>query len=348
MGYIQATQDLDIIPQVVTVSQAWSGWNDEGSIWKIPPAEFRTLLQAAKDFIEQNIPEEQLGRRTLILDNWNEWGEGHYIAPYREYGFGYLDAVREVFSDAPDEHLDLIPEDLGMGPYDQAYRDWLSRTRELRSLMCRKITRPGALEGLVAWWSFDEDPGTPVVLDYAGNRLGGRIYDATRAPGRDGSALVCDGGAVTVEHNPLLFPEEQMTLECRVYTETPDQQDNWIVNCVFTHGNTGYRLGVSDGEPCFAVPQGSWSHHLHASEPLPLGRWVHLAGTYDGQAVRLYVDGELQGTMERTGPINPVENGPLILGSYQQGHTAFFRGLVDEIRLYNRALTGSEIQGLAR
>jgi hypothetical protein len=81
---------------------------------------------------------------------------------------------------------------------------------------------------------------------------------------------------------------------------------------------------------------------------LPLGRWVHLAGTYDGQAVRLYVDGELQGTMERTGPINPVENGPLILGSYQQGHTAFFRGLVDEIRLYNRALTGSEIQGLAR
>ena len=58
----------------------------------------------------------------LLLDNWNEWGEGHYIAPHREFGFGYLDAVRNVFSDAPKQHVDLLPEDLGMGPYDKAYK----------------------------------------------------------------------------------------------------------------------------------------------------------------------------------------------------------------------------------
>ena len=43
MESIRKTQELDILPQVVTVSQAWSGWQDEGTIWKIPPPQFETL-----------------------------------------------------------------------------------------------------------------------------------------------------------------------------------------------------------------------------------------------------------------------------------------------------------------
>ncbi len=70
-----------------------------------------------------------LGSKMLLLDNWNEWSEGHYIAPHREYGFGYLDAVREVFSDAPKNHVDLLPSDVGMGPYDQAYKRQVSPRR---------------------------------------------------------------------------------------------------------------------------------------------------------------------------------------------------------------------------
>jgi hypothetical protein len=121
MEQIQKTQALGILPQVVTVSQAWSGWNDEGSIWKIPPREYRTLLTKAKDFVA-TLPREELGSRMLLLDNWNEWGEGHYLAPYREYGFGYLDAVRRVVSDAAEPHVDLLPDDVGLGPYDSAFK----------------------------------------------------------------------------------------------------------------------------------------------------------------------------------------------------------------------------------
>ncbi len=128
MNNIITTQKLDILPQVVTVSQGWSGWRDEGSIWTIPPTEFETLLRQAKGFIEK-LPKEQLSGRMIILDNWNEWGEGHYLLPYTEYGFGYLDAIRKVFSDAPAEHTDLIPEDIGMGPYETLYREWLAKKR---------------------------------------------------------------------------------------------------------------------------------------------------------------------------------------------------------------------------
>ena len=119
MHYLDEVQKhREIMPQIVTLSQGWSGWKDEGSIWKLPPADYENLLRRGKEFIEKNIPKDELGSKMLILDNWNEWSEGHYIAPYREYGFGYLDAVRRVFADAPEEHEDLIPEDIGMGPYD--------------------------------------------------------------------------------------------------------------------------------------------------------------------------------------------------------------------------------------
>ena len=150
MDYIRKTQELNILPQVVTVSQAWSGWHDEGSIWKIPPPQFETLLREAKDFTA-TLPQEQLGSRMLLLDNWNEWGEGHYIAPYREYGFGYLDAVRSVFSTAPEKHCDILPEDIGRGPYDSEVRTHFEtlaqkeRVASERAVTSRRSRRAGCV-----------------------------------------------------------------------------------------------------------------------------------------------------------------------------------------------------------
>lgn len=129
MVSIRRTQDMGIIPQVVTVSQGWSGWRDEGSIWAIPPFIFETLLRQAKAFVE-TLPKDELSGQMLLLDNWNEWGEGHYLEPCTEYGFGYLDAIRRVFLNAPASHQDLIPEDIGMGSYETSYRNWLREQRQ--------------------------------------------------------------------------------------------------------------------------------------------------------------------------------------------------------------------------
>ena len=344
MDYIRKTQQLGILPQVVTVSQAWSGWRDEGSIWKIPPPEFATLLRQAKDFIG-TLPSNELGSKMLLLDNWNEWGEGHYLAPYREYGFGYVDAVRKVFSDAPEPHVDLIPEDVGMGPYDAAYKKHTQITEEKRLLLSKKATKPGATEeGLIAWWAFDEEKDSPVALDYAGHRLGGTSREATRTNGLDGSALVCDGGCVQVENHRLLSPTNALSLECWVKTDAAGQDNNWFVNRVYAGGtSTGYRLGVLGGKPCFEVPQKEFSHHLQASTLLPTGRWVHIAGTFDGKLMRIYMDGEERGTMERPGPVKPNDF-RVCLGSYEAGHRAHFTGLLDEVKLYSRALSGAEVR----
>ncbi len=347
MQNIHKTQELGILPQVVTVSQGWSGWRDEGSIWKIPPADYKTLLRKAKQVIA-TLPPDQLGSKMILLDNWNEWGEGHYIAPYREFGFGYVDAVREVFAHAPGPHVDLIPEDIGMGPYDTAYRAHRQRAEALRKLGSKRVFKTGAPErGLIGWWAFDEEPDNPIALDYSGNRLGGKLCDAGRAQGIDGNALVCQGGCVVVASHHRLSPTTGLTIACWVRTDTAGQRNQWFVNRVFSGGtSTGYRMGVVDGKPCFEVPQTSWSHHLTADTALPTGRWVHLAGTFDGKTMRIYVDGQERGAMDRPGPVKPNAF-HLCLGNYELKHAAHFVGLLDEVKLYDRPLTAEEVRDQA-
>ncbi len=344
MGYIKKTQEIAGIPQVVTVSQAWSGWADEGTIWKIPPRDFETLLTQARDFAT-TLPKDQLGSRMLLLDNWNEWGEGHYLAPYREYGFGYLDAVRKVFAPNSPEPVDLLPADIGMGPYDTAFHQHQAREERLRTIGSQKVTKPGANEpGLIAWWAFDEPADSPVALDYSGNRIGAEVRKATRAAGIDGRALVCDGGCAVVASRSQLSPTDGVSIECWVKTNEAGQGNTWMVNRVYSGGtDTGYRLGIVGGKPCFEVPLTEFSHHLMADIDLATGRWVHIVGTFDGKRERIYVDGEPHGAMDRPGPVKP-STFKVTLGNYEENHAAYFRGLLDEVKLYDRALTPDEVK----
>jgi lysophospholipase L1-like esterase len=81
------------------------------------PEFFKRHLQDAREFLETNSTNSRL-LPSVLIEAWNEWGEGSYIEPHKEFGFGYLDAIRDVFADAPAAHADLAPVDVGMGPYD--------------------------------------------------------------------------------------------------------------------------------------------------------------------------------------------------------------------------------------
>jgi len=65
--------------------------------------------------------EDSPASKMLLLDNWNEWGEGHYLAPQVTDGFGYLGAARKVFTHRDNEPDYRLPEGLGLGPYDSGY-----------------------------------------------------------------------------------------------------------------------------------------------------------------------------------------------------------------------------------
>jgi hypothetical protein len=75
----------------------WDGTQDPGNGWA-SVSDYRALAQWAKDEFMPGFPSDSLGRRIIMLANWNEFGEGHFLMPSNLAGFGYLDALREVFA----------------------------------------------------------------------------------------------------------------------------------------------------------------------------------------------------------------------------------------------------------
>jgi hydrogenase maturation factor HypE len=78
------------------------------------------------------------------------------------------------------------------------------------------------------------------------------------------------------------------------------------------------------------------------STALPLNTWSHLAGTYDGATLRLYVNGVLAASQPYTGSIITSSGALRLGGNAVWGE--YFTGRIDEVRIYNRALSQSEIQ----
>ena len=98
-------------------ARPWGSDTDPAG-WVLSPEYYSQLLRYAKEFIDKETSGSE-DPKIIMLDNWNEYAEGHYIAPTHKYGFGHLDAVLSVFStSSPETHEDLVPEDLGLGPYE--------------------------------------------------------------------------------------------------------------------------------------------------------------------------------------------------------------------------------------
>jgi hypothetical protein len=76
------------------------------------PELFGKLCRQARQYADQS------GKKIIALGPMNEWGEGSYIEPYAEYGFADLDQVRQAFCEPGDWPPNLIPSDVGLGPYD--------------------------------------------------------------------------------------------------------------------------------------------------------------------------------------------------------------------------------------
>jgi hypothetical protein len=76
------------------------------------PGKFEDMLRRARAFTDR-YPLTG-GTRLVLIEAWNEPGEGAVIEPHREWGFAHLDAVRRVFSRERGRHRDLVPADLGL------------------------------------------------------------------------------------------------------------------------------------------------------------------------------------------------------------------------------------------
>ena len=207
---------------------------------------------------------------------------------------------------------------------------------------------PPPLTGLVAAYSFGEGAGT-VVADASGNNNTGTLASGVTwtTQGRFGSALVFDGASfVTVPSATSLNLTTAMTLEAWVYptsttskwsTVVMKEQPSEFVYSLYASSpnkrpNVYYNTSTSSSSE-----RGS-----AGTSALPLNAWSHLAGTYDGVSLKIYVNGALVGSQAVNGTI-ATSISPLRIGGNGVWNE-YFRGRIDEVRIYNRALSQAEIR----
>jgi chitodextrinase len=198
--------------------------------------------------------------------------------------------------------------------------------------------------GLVAAYGFNEGAGS-TVADSSGKGNTGTILRATWATaGKYGRALSFNGtnARVNVPNSSSLQLTSGMTLEAWVYPTLVSS--TW--RDVIYKGDDNYYLEAtadrSGSPPAGGGIFGGANSSAFGSSGLPVNTWSYLAATYDGATVRLYVNGTLVATQAITGSITVSTNQLQIGGDSIYGQ--YFRGMIDEIRIYNASRSAAEIQ----
>jgi hypothetical protein len=215
-----------------------------------------------------------------------------------------------------------------------------------RPLAATEITRDmnaAIVSGLVAAYGFEEASGT-TATDTSGKGNNGTLQGAARtANGRFGRALSFDGvnDWVTVADAASL-DSTRVTVEAWVY---PTTLSGWRTTVLKERaGGLVYGLYAHDNapNPAMTIAMSGVDQSASGSASLPLNTWTHLAATYDGTTIRLFVNGVQAGTRAVSGSL-AASTGPLRIGG-NAVWGEYFSGRIDEVRIYNRALSAAEIQ----
>jgi chitodextrinase len=196
--------------------------------------------------------------------------------------------------------------------------------------------------GLVAAYAFDEGAGSSTA-DATGKGHTGTLTSTNWAAGRFGNALSFNGSSslVTVADANDLDLDTAMTISAWV---NPSVLSNWrTVILKEAPSGLSYALYAHDtARPAAYVNTGGGDVSADGAQALPVNTWSHIAATYDGATLRLYVNGSQVGSRAVSGAMTATASPLRFGGNAVWGE--FFSGLIDEVRIYNRALTASEIQ----
>jgi uncharacterized repeat protein (TIGR01451 family) len=222
----------------------------------------------------------------------------------------------------------------------------------LTNIVVLNGSQPGQPEpstiGLVGYWPLNEESGS-VALDGSGLVNNGSIMNAARVSGKLGNALSFNGvnSSVLIPNNASLNFAGPITMSAWIKPLSTTGKQDVVAHgyTTTTYGSVFLRINAGRYEV------GSWNNVNEpvASAPMPnsdLGNYVHLTGVYNGTAWILYRNGVIVGTTV-TGMGSLLVNASWAIGARDAGVDRFFKGVIDEVRIYNRALSSAEVQALA-
>jgi|GEM_PF-3545940 len=193
------------------------------------------------------------------------------------------------------------------------------------------------IENAVLILHLDEGAGT-TASDASGYGNNGTLSASSWADGKYGKALNANGASITVQDANSLDLTTGMTILCWLKYTTASSDylsvlDKGSQNCYFLR-----RDNTPEGEKitAFINVGGSVEPRVNSGYVPVLNEWFHVGVTFDGSTLKIYINGELKGSSTRSGSIIPNASPLTIGGSWP--------GLIDEVKIYNRAFTADEIK----
>jgi len=221
------------------------------------------------------------------------------------------------------------------------------------AILANSPTKAAVTAGLIGEWLFDNSP-----VDTAGNNFDGVAISTTTTTdrfGQSGAAFHFNGSAwVEIQDDPILRPASGWTISAWVQPETLTSPYNERIidkGGDDYSGIAGYSLMyTTDRRFLFGNTWGGGGQGGTVSlTQVQSSDWYFLVGTYDGENARLYVNGQLEATDPMTWTIDstkPVQIGRFE-GSINPPHwTSSFHGAIDDVRIFDRAITDSEVTSL--
>jgi len=209
----------------------------------------------------------------------------------------------------------------------------------------RKIPEDTFTRGLVAYWSFDEGSGN-IAYDASGNGNHGTLINGPKwTQGKIGGALSFDGvnDYVDCGNNPSLDITDEITVEAWVYI--PSGVDTNYERGIINRGAEGYwRMGIKWGNIRFHV----WNTEnilKSVSFAYTNDVWIHVVATVKANdKLRIYKNGQIMAETSFPGEMKSNPSLRVQIGNLGYGVSYIWNGLIDEVRIYNRALSEEEIR----
>jgi uncharacterized repeat protein (TIGR01451 family) len=197
--------------------------------------------------------------------------------------------------------------------------------------------------GLVAAFGFEEGSGTRATDSSGTGNHGTLSNGGWTTAGHNGGGLLLNGSnaMVVVPDAPSLRLTSAATLEAWVL---PTAISNAWRDVIYKADDNYYleATTTTSSRPGIGFVYGTTHVETFATAALAANAWAHLAASYDGANIRLYVNGTQVATRARTGNVVTSSN-PVTIGG-DQIYGQFFAGTIDDVRIYNRALSAAEIQ----
>ncbi|HNX18407.1 MAG TPA: LamG domain-containing protein [Methanoregula sp.] len=218
-------------------------------------------------------------------------------------------------------------------------------------VMAAPVTTPDSFDPAV-YLNFNEG-GSNIALDVSGHGNTGTIHGGAYRIDNGGCvralALNGNGSYISIPYTLQNHPASAITVSLWFYVN--DTKPRPLVSTY--HNGGGYRLAFDDGNDLF------WTVSLGRSgdvsvvvphERIAPGQWHHVTGTYNGETLKIFLDGILRSQVNATGEISYTDTNAVLVGANAGGaelpdesNPEYFTGGIDEVRIYNRSLSYGEV-----